>query len=256
MKNLFAIIFCLGLVCCCTSVWAQKYPERRNIRSGNKAYENGNYPEAEVSYRRALEKNPESEEASFNLSNSLYKQERFEEAGQIAAQIATDSTSNEHKAAAFYNQGNALFKQKKLEEALEAYKNSLRLNPDDMDAKFNYALTKKLLEKDKNGGGGNNDQNQQNNQNQQNQQNQNQDKQDNQNNQNNDNKQNDSQNDQQNQQNQNNNPNQQDQQQNSGGMSKEEADRMLEAMQSNEDNTKKKLDEQKVKAVGRSGKNW
>lgn len=246
MKNLFATLLCLGLVCCCTSLRAQKYPERRDIRSGNKSYENGKYPEAEVSYRRALEKNPVSEEASFNLSNSLYKQERYEEAGQIAAQIAADSTSDKHKAAAFYNQGNALFKQKKLEEALEAYKNSLRLNPGDMDAKFNYALTKKLLEKDKNGGGGgNNDQNQDKNQQNQNQQNQD--------NQNNDNKQNDRDKDQQDQ---NSGQDQQDQQQNQGGMSKEEADRMLEAMQGNEDNTKKRLDEQKVKAVGRSGKNW
>ena len=131
----------------CGAAAAQKYPERRAIRSGNRQYEKGAYPEAETAYRRALEKTPDSPEATFNLSDALYKQERYDEAGKLAAsaaqQLAADPSRREEAAQAFFNQGNALFKQRKLQEALEAYKNSLKLNPGDMEAKFNYAYTKK-----------------------------------------------------------------------------------------------------------------
>ena len=72
----------------CGAAAAQKYPERRAIRSGNRQYEKGAYPEAETAYRRALEKTPDSPEATFNLSDALYKQERYDEAGKLAASAA------------------------------------------------------------------------------------------------------------------------------------------------------------------------
>lgn len=263
------------------SASGQKYPERRDIRSGNKLYEKGDYTEAEVAYRRALEKNAESYEANFNLADALYKQKRYDEAAQMNAQLAADSTYMENAAAAYFNQGNALFQQRKLEEALEAYKNCMRLDPNDQQAKFNYAYTKKLLEKDNQNQQQNNQNNQQNNQGNQQDQNkdQNKDQNDNQQDQNKNQQdqnkdknqdqtdQNNNQNDQndQNQQNddksggqnpdQQQDQNQQPQPQN-GGMSREEAERMLDAVQGSEDNTKKKVDAQKVRAVGASGKNW
>ena len=263
------------------SASGQKYPERRDIRSGNKLYEKGDYTEAEVAYRRALEKNAESYEANFNLADALYKQKRYDEAAQMNAQLAADSAYMENAAAAYFHQGNALFQQRKLEEALEAYKNCMRLDPNDQQAKFNYAYTKKLLEKDNQNQQQNNQNNQQNNQqNQQdqnkdqnkdqndNQQDQNKNQQDQNKDKNQDQKdQNNNQNDQndQNQQNddksggqnpdQQQDQNQQPQPQN-GGMSREEAERMLDAVQGSEDNTKKKVDAQKVRAVGASGKNW
>lgn len=263
------------------SASGQKYPERRDIRSGNKLYEKGDYTEAEVAYRRALEKNAESYEANFNLADALYKQKRYDEAAQMNAQLAADSAYMENAAAAYFNQGNALFQQRKLEEALEAYKNCMRLDPNDQQAKFNYAYTKKLLEKDNQNQQQNNQNNQQNNQESQqdqnkdqnkdqndNQQNQNKNQQDQNKDKNQDQKdQNNNQNDQndQNQQNddksggqnpdQQQDQNQQPQPQN-GGMSREEAERMLDAVQGSEDNTKKKVDAQKVRAVGASGKNW
>ena len=263
------------------SASGQKYPERRDIRSGNKLYEKGDYTEAEVAYRRALEKNAESYEANFNLADALYKQKRYDEAAQMNAQLAADSAYMENAAAAYFNQGNALFQQRKLEEALEAYKNCMRLDPNDQQAKFNYAYTKKLLEKDNQNQQQNNQNNQQNNQQNQQDQNkdQNKDQNDNQQNQNKNQQdqnkdkdqdqkdQNNNQNDQndQNQQNddksggqnpdQQQDQNQQPQPQN-GGMSREEAERMLDAVQGSEDNTKKKVDAQKVRAVGASGKNW
>ena len=259
------------------SASGQKYPERRDIRSGNKLYEKGDYTEAEVAYRRALEKNAESYEANFNLADALYKQKRYDEAAQMNAQLAADSAYMENAAAAYFNQGNALFQQRKLEEALEAYKNCMRLDPNDQQAKFNYAYTKKLLEKDNQNQQQNNQNNQQNNQ--ENQQDQNKDQNDNQQDQNKNQQdqnkdKNQDQKDQNNKQNDQNDQNQQnddksggqnpDQQQDqnqqpqpqNGGMSREEAERMLDAVQGSEDNTKKKVDAQKVRAVGASGKNW
>ncbi len=70
-------------------------------------------------------------------------------------QAAADSLrADTERAEAFYNLGNAQFKQQKYQEALESYKQSLRLNPSDMEAKYNYAYTKRLLDQNKNGGGG------------------------------------------------------------------------------------------------------
>lgn len=226
-----------------TTLRAQRFPERKFVRSGNTMYERGRFAESEVDYRRALEKSPESYEAAYNLAGALYKQERYQEAAELYGQVAADSTHSNTMASALYNNGNALFKQRQLEQAIEAYKSALRLNPSDEQAKFNLAYTKKLLEKDDNKDdkdNKDNKNNQDNKQDQQQQQNQQQkpDKGD----QNKDKSQ----------------PQNQDQQQQpqQGGMDKQEADQMLEAVQMSEDKTREKVNEQKAKTVGRSGKNW
>ncbi len=239
------------------SLVAQKYPERKSIRSGNRAYEQGAFPESEVDYRRALEKAPESYEAQFNLGNALYKQERYDEAAQIFQQLAQDTTRADHIAACHYNAGNALFGQRKLQEALEAYKNSLRANPGDMDAKFNLAYVKKMLEDQQGGGGGggNNDQNQD--------QNKDQNKDQQQGDQNKDQQQ-DKGEDKQDKgdQNQDKGGNGDKPQQGGSaqqqGMTEAEARQMLEAMQAQEDRTQDKVDEKKKGVVvgSRSGRNW
>ena len=73
-------------------------------------------------------------------------------------QAAADTLrTDDERAQAFYNLGNAQFKQQKYKEALESYKQSLRLNPSDQEAKYNYAYTKRLIDDDENGGGGGGD---------------------------------------------------------------------------------------------------
>ena len=210
---------------------AQLFPERKHIRSGNRAYERKNYVESEEAYHRALEKNPQSYAAGTNLAGALYKQERYGEADTLYRRHATLAASSEEAAASAYNIGNAQFQQRELEKALESYKQSLRLNPNDQEAKFNLAYVKKMLQKDQN-------QNQQDQQNQDNQQDQDQDQQQNpqDQNQNQDNEQ---------------DRNQPEQQQTAG---MEEA--ILDAMQREEDKTREKVDARKVPAAVRSGKNW
>lgn len=247
---LYSVLLLISGVDC----YAQRYPERRFIRQGNKDYEKGEWTDSEVDYRRALEKDPDSYEAMFNLGNSLYKQELYEEAEQIYLRLGQDTTQSGYYPQSHYNAGNALFKQRKLQEALEEYKETLRKNPDDAEAKFNLAYVKKLLEDDQDdgGGGGDNDQNQddQDNDDQNNDNNDNDGDGDNDQDQNNDNDDGDGDNDQNNQP-----PPTQEQPQPSG-MTREEAERMLEAIQMNEDKTREKMDEEKGKVMMKSDKNW
>jgi Ca-activated chloride channel homolog len=121
--------------------------ERKIIRSGNKLYENKKYTEAEIAYRKAIDKKGNSIEAGFNIGDALYMQGKYQEAAkQFLSQI--DSTKNKNNLSKiYYNLGNSYFKANQLEESASAYKNALRNNPLDKDAKFNLSLVQKLLKK-------------------------------------------------------------------------------------------------------------
>lgn len=243
---------------------AQNMPERSEVRRGNRQYNKGNYEKSIERYERALGAAPESFEAIYNLGNALYKAERFDKAEQTMRKAAADSLrADGERAEAFYNLGNAQFKQQKYKEALESYKQSLRLNPDDQEAKYNYAYTKRLLDENKDGGGGgNDDQNQDKDQNQdQQQQGGGEDKQDGDRQQDDQDQQGDNQDQQGDQQ----NPPQPDkgdegdeqgeQQPVPAGISPQEQEQMLDAIQAQEDRTQDKLKE-KQGVVVRGKKNW
>lgn len=241
------------------TVSAQRMPERSAVRSGNRQFNKGNYEESIERYGKALELAPGLFEATYDLGNALYKAERYDQAEQTMRQAAADTLRTEkERAEAFYNLGNAQFRQKKYKEALESYKQSLRLDPSDMETKYNYAYTKKLLDDQQNGGGGQDQQQNQDQQNQQNQQNnENSDKQENPDDgqQNPDEQQNDS-------QQQPSEPQQGDDDERQGepqpvpaGISEQEQEQMLDAIQAQEDRTQEKLKEKRG-AVVRGGKNW
>lgn len=149
----------------CGDAFAQDYRERSSIRSGNRAYEAQDYAGSEEKYRAALEKQPASYEAAFNLGDALYKQGRYEESLQVFDSLSKSPLlTAEQMSKVYHNMGNALFAQQKLQEAAESYKQSLRARPDDLETKYNLAYVQKLLEDQQ--------QNQQNNQDNQNNQNQ------------------------------------------------------------------------------------
>ena len=213
--------------------------DRREVRSGNRQFRKENFTRAEIDYRKALVKDSSSFAASYDLANSLYRQNNFEEAGKTLEKVKDIAPMNPNSSDYYYNLGNVACQKKDWQAAVDAYKQSLLRNPADVDAKENYIYAKQML-KNQGGGGGNDKNNQNQDQNQQNQ-NQNQN--------------------QQNQQNQNQNPNQQKQQQGQQGQGKispQQAQQMLSAIQAKEKETQDKVNKEKAALLKskQKEKNW
>ena len=203
-----------------STVEAQR--ENRFIRKGTKEYESNKYNEAEIAFRKALEKNPSSAVSQYNLGNSLYKQNNLEESGKAWSSLANRSDlSSQNSAHVWHNIGNAFLKSKKYNEAIEAYKNALRLNPKDEDTRYNLSYALRMAKKQ--------DQQKQKDQQKQDQQKQDQQK------------------DQQKQDQQ--QAQQQPQQGQPQEISKQDAERMLEAMKNAEQKTLEKLKKEKKAIV-------
>ncbi|MDR3141373.1 MAG: tetratricopeptide repeat protein [Tannerellaceae bacterium] len=138
-------------------LYAQK-AERKNVRDGNKLYTNEKYTEAEVAYRKSLEVNPRSLEGTYNLGDALYKQQKYPEAAEqyqlIAGQgekLVQDNPANSQRLAhVYHNLGNIGMQNKEYAKSVEAYKQSLRLNPKDDETRYNLALAQKLFENQQN----------------------------------------------------------------------------------------------------------
>jgi len=230
-----------------TMAFAQK--ENKFIRQGNDKYDEENYKDAEVDYMKALEKSPESVKGQYNLGGALYKQENYEDASKLYGSIAGRDISDEAKADALYNLGNSYVKAQKFPEAISAYKNSLRLDPGDQDAKYNLEYAKRMLQQQ---------QQQQQNQDQKKDQ---ENKDDQKNKQDQDKKQDDQkQEDKQQQQDDQQKKQQQDQQSQPKPqqISKQDAERMLKALKNDENKTLEKVKLQQMKAVKaqKTDKDW
>jgi len=120
--------------------------ERKFVRRGNRQYEDKKFSEAEIQYRKALEKSPGSVAADYNLGNSLYRQNQYDAAALRYKELSGKPTDNKTMNSDYYNLGNALYKAGKYQESIDAYKNALRKMPGDMDAKHNLQLAMKKLE--------------------------------------------------------------------------------------------------------------
>ena len=119
------------------------------IYEGNKNTQSESYIEAEKSYRKALSLSPEKAEALYNLGNTHFLDKQYDEASQRFFQTQKLAKNKEVKHQAFHNMGNVYMQKKEYQKAVEAYKNALRNNPADDETRYNYALAKELLEKDK-----------------------------------------------------------------------------------------------------------
>lgn len=120
--------------------------EKRFIREGNRLYEKQQFDESELSYRRALERDDESPQARFNLGNSLYKQERYDEAMRFFGELAEDIEDPVNRSKVFHNLGNSMLMSQQFEQSIEAYKEALRNNPDDTQTRYNLAFAQHLLD--------------------------------------------------------------------------------------------------------------
>ena len=136
MRNL---LFILSFLMSITSIAQNK---KSFLRDGNKLYADSSYNEAEIQYRKSLEKDQDYFNASFNLADAVYKQERFEEASALFDALKDNAPTENDLAKVYHNLGNSLVKEQKLEEAIDAYKSALRINPKDKDTRHNLALSK------------------------------------------------------------------------------------------------------------------
>ena len=238
-----------------SSAVALAQTDRKEVRAGNRQFKKGNWQKAEIEYRKAQVKDSLSFAANYNLAGALYKENNFDEAGKSLEKLKDVASASEHAADYFYNLGNIAVQKKDWKAAVDAYKRSLLQNPDDLDAKENYAYAKQMLKnEEQQGGGGGNDQ--QNNQDQQqNQNNNDQDKNKDQN-QDQDQKQN---NDQNKDQNQGDQPKpQQGDGQGEAKISPQQAQQMLKAVQAREKETQDKVNKEKAALLKarQKEKNW
>lgn len=242
------LILCTFSVCLAQS-------ERKSVRSGNRDFRKSHYEQAEIDYKKALIADSLSAAASYNLANTYYRLENYTEADKYYKRATDSLASTRYGADSFHNAGNSMLKQRNWQGAIEAYKNALRRNPDDMETKTNLSYAQKMLENEQQNQNQNNDQNQDQNQNNQNQnkdQNQNQNKDQNQ----------DQNKDQNKDQNQDNNQNQDQQQQPQGGeqpkISPQAAQQMLQAIQAQEKDTQDKVKKEKALKLQskQKEKNW
>ena len=222
--------------------------DKREVRKGNRRFKDGEYTEAQMEYMKAVAKDTLSIAANYNLANTLFRQEDYDNAAKALERVEATAIASPDGASVYYNQGAVAIAQQNWQKAVEAFAKSLLMNPDDLDAKENYIYAKKKLEDQQN----QQDQNQDQNQDQQNDQNQNDDQQDNK----------DNQQDQNNDQNQDNNQDdrqdRQDQQNQQPKISPQAAQQMLQAIQAKEKETQDKVKEAKAVALKsrQKEKNW
>ncbi|TMI82653.1 MAG: tetratricopeptide repeat protein [Bacteroidetes bacterium] len=138
MKYLIVILFLS------TTAVLRAQQENSIIQQGNNFYRQQQYDKAESEYEKALQNSPNNKIAKFNLANALIKQDKKPDADKLLAELNVNENKTAIRPKATYNQGVLLTQQKKLEESIEAYKETLRLDPNDKEAREN--LQKALLE--------------------------------------------------------------------------------------------------------------
>ena len=230
MKKLLSIILTV-FVAASLPLFAQT--DKREVRAGNRKFSKRNYGESEIDYRKAVLKDSLSIAGQYNLASALYRQENFEEAAKSLAKIEAEVAETPYASDYYYNEGDVALQRKDYAAAVKAFRESLLLNPGDIDAKENYLYAKEMLKNQQGGQGQNQDQNQQ----------QDQDKQD-----------------QDNQQDQPQNQEQQEQQpqDRQGDISQQQARQMLRAVQAQEKETQEKVKKEKAALLKSSQKekNW
>lgn len=230
MKLRIALTLAVLLTFAVSTLYAQN--ERQYIRDSYKQYNDSDYAAAQESSAKAMVEAPNSYEANYNYANSLFKQQKVDEAIEKYEQMAASETDKQHLAELYHNLGDCHYMKGEFDKSVDYFKKSLRADPTNDNTRYNLVAAKKMLDNPPP------DQNQQQQQQQQEQQEEKQEK-------------------QQEQQPQ----DQQDQQQNQGQqeqqeMSREEAERLLEAVQSDEDQLQEERKKMKAVTNKKIEKNW
>lgn len=144
MRLYYFILTMLAVVCTHTT----RAQFKNLVKDGNKLYEQKKYKEASEAYMKALQKNPTYTPGAFNLGNALYQQKQYDGTRKLMEQVVKMDSTRTGKAAADYNIGNTYMAEQKWEEAIEAYKKTLRNNPQDADAKYNLSYAQRKMASD------------------------------------------------------------------------------------------------------------
>jgi len=209
------------------------------------------YQDAEISYRKGMATTKNFPKANYNLANSLYRQEKYEDAGNSYKYVAEQKENDKSlRAKAYHNYGNSLLKQEKYKESIEAYKDALKLNPRDLDTKYNLEYARKMLNQNQDSQDSQDNQDNKDDKDDQDQQQQNQDNKDDKD------KEQEKQQDKQQQDKQ--DQQQQQQQQQQQRQQQQQDKRQLDALQQNERQTQKKVAEEEMKKGGKAKqeKDW
>ncbi|MBW2937376.1 tetratricopeptide repeat protein [Aureisphaera sp. CAU 1614] len=156
------ILFCLGSLSAQEKSKEQIKIEKETLNylaEGSEELSKGDFPDAEVNYRKAIAINPSEEIGKYNLGNAYYNKAKNDEAMMRFKQAASIATTKPEKHKAFHNLGNTFMNAKDYQNAVEAYKNALRNNPTDDETRYNLALAKEMLEKNPPKGGDGEDDN-------------------------------------------------------------------------------------------------
>ncbi len=201
------------------------------IRSGNRYYKKGQLDQSVQKYQQAVQQAPNNPTANYNLGNAQFKKNNFDEAAKAYDATVENSKDSVMKEKGYYNKGVAMIKQKKLQESIDAWKQALKLNTNDVDAREN--LEKALKEQKQ--------------QQQQQQQNQNNQKKD--------------QKDQKDKKDQKKDQDQQQQQQQQpkpqpSRLNKQQVEQLLKALEQKENDLQNKMRQNKVKTPNQPEKDW
>lgn len=141
MRTSFTIVFLMVV----SALWAQS--ESALIRKGNISYAEEDYNAAAEWYYRALDKNKNNPKAYFNLGDAQYRKGEMEAARSSYMRAGEESNDADIKSRAWHNIGNTYLHEENYSQAAEAFKKSLIHNPTDEETRHNLAYAQRMLKK-------------------------------------------------------------------------------------------------------------
>lgn len=125
--------------------------DRMLIRQGNRQFHSQQYEKAEATFRKAVAVKPNNPEAQYNLGCVLMAQQKDSMAIKCFQRAGELQPNKLRRAQVYHNIGVIFQQHKQWSEAIEAYKESLRMNPKDNETRYNLALCmKQKKDNDKN----------------------------------------------------------------------------------------------------------
>jgi Ca-activated chloride channel family protein len=134
----------LLLLCSLLPGWHWFEPAARRNQKGIEAYRQGKFAAALEQFLSAKGLKPDAQQLKNNTAAALYQLKKYKEAADEFSNM-DESKLGPARAGLHYNLGNAYYRLGQFPKALESYKRSLQLAPDDVQCKKNFELTLKKI---------------------------------------------------------------------------------------------------------------